>query len=634
MKNPLAPIFSCNRSAQMRQVIDMTDLASRTCAFCGAPLSSTAPEGLCPKCLMAGALEPTQHPTGARERRPAPDLATVCAAFPQFEIIQLIGQGGMGAVYKARQPQLDRFVALKLLAPATTSDARFAERFQQEARTLARLSHPNIVTVHDFGQGGSFFYLVMEYVDGVNLRGAMKAGRFSPEQALAVVPPICEALQYAHDRGVVHRDIKPENLLLDTTGRLKIADFGVARLLDSTVPHPEAGERQAAGLTQESVLGTPQYMAPEQSAQPSQVDHRADIYSLGVVLYELLTGELPAAKLEPPSQKVHLDVRLDHVVLRALNRHPELRYHSALEFKSEVETVVSPASTQPVAEPPAGQSRVESKGASNGFVRRHRMLVLSSILIVGLSLFVAILLSSRDYRATVKMEVHPDRRGPGYSKPTGSDEQFIQVQTLVLRNAEMLRPVIEQLNLTKGLSPNDTALSFDEARRRVARSIELRGIPNTDLLELAVYQRNPQRAAAIANAIAVNYQERRLHDQRGSVDIELALLQDEIERLRTQVEIARHELSMLQEGIVDPDPEHLDPLQAGASLSGAAGDYAKAKARFLTNKKILKAAEKRLTDEQVSTELEFEPVRIWDKAEPPSRRARPDLRRIWTGLFN
>ena len=137
----------------------------------------------------------------------------------------------MGAVYKARQKSLGRLVALKILNPKHAANPRFAERFSREAQALAELNHPNIVTIHDFGQAGEFYFLLMEYVDGVNLRQAMKAGRFTPEQALAIVPSICEALQFAHDHGIVHRDIKPENLLLDKTGRVKIADFGIARIV-------------------------------------------------------------------------------------------------------------------------------------------------------------------------------------------------------------------------------------------------------------------------------------------------------------------------------------------------------------------------------------------------------------------
>jgi tRNA A-37 threonylcarbamoyl transferase component Bud32 len=252
--------------------------------------------------------------------------------FPQLEILECLGRGGMGVVYKARQKSLNRFVALKLLAPERVVDAKFAQRFTHEAQALAALNHPHIVTIHDFGQAGGFYFLLMEFVDGVNLRQAMKAGRFTPEQALAVVPPVCEALQYAHEHGIVHRDIKPENLLLDKEGRVKIADFGIAKMLDAETSH--------VGLAESQPAGTPQYMAPEQK-EHRRTDHRADIYSLGVVLYELLTGELPADKLQPPSRKVQIDVRLDEIVLRALEKTPELRYQTAGEFRTHVEAVAA-----------------------------------------------------------------------------------------------------------------------------------------------------------------------------------------------------------------------------------------------------------------------------------------------------
>src|SRR5205085_104681 len=261
---------------------------------------------------------------------------------PQLEIIELIGHGGMGAVYKARQKSLGRLVAIKILPPQQAAKPSFAERFSREAQALAELNHPNIVTVHDFGRAGEFYFLMMEYIDGVNLRQAMMAGRFAPRQALAIVPPICEALQFAHDRGIVHRDIKPENLLLDKAGRVKIADFGIARIMGTGLdPASGAALPESPSLTQNSVLGTPRYMAPEQSADPAQADHRADIYSLGVVLYELLTGELPAGKLEPPSRKVQIDVRLDAIVLRALENTPELRYQTIGEMRTQVLTVVN-----------------------------------------------------------------------------------------------------------------------------------------------------------------------------------------------------------------------------------------------------------------------------------------------------
>src|SRR5512136_1291810 len=178
------------------------------CPKCQAPLPANAPQGLCPKCLLAAVSTPTEAGQPA-DKHPPPPIPVVAAAFPQLEILELIGRGGMGAVYKARQPRLDRLVALKLLPQSLAADATFAERFNREARVLARLNHPSIVTVHDFGQSDGFFYLLMEFVDGVNLRQAMRAGRFTPQQAMMLVPKICEALQFAHDEGILHRDIKP-----------------------------------------------------------------------------------------------------------------------------------------------------------------------------------------------------------------------------------------------------------------------------------------------------------------------------------------------------------------------------------------------------------------------------------------
>lgn len=179
---------------------------------------------------MKGAF-PTGTDTGANPQRFVPPaLEELAAKFPQLEILEFVGQGGMGAVYKARQKQLDRCVALKVLPPQTAAGPGFAERFTREARALAKLNHPHIVTLYEFGQADGLFYFLMEFVDGVNLRQLLHEGRLAPKEALAIVPQICEALQYAHERGIVHRDIKPENILLNKEGQVKIADFGVAKL--------------------------------------------------------------------------------------------------------------------------------------------------------------------------------------------------------------------------------------------------------------------------------------------------------------------------------------------------------------------------------------------------------------------
>lgn len=254
--------------------------------------------------------------------------------FPALEIIELIGAGGMGAVYKARQSGLDRLVALKILPQEFGDDVKFALRFTREARTLAKLSHPNIVSVYEFGHVENTYYFLMEFVDGSTLRDVVQAGQLAPEHALAIVPHLCDALQYAHDKGIVHRDIKPENILIALDGVVKIADFGLSRIIGN-----ESQDEMLTGTHQ--VMGTPRYMAPEQLEGSHGVDHRADIYSLGVVFYEMLTGELPMGHFAAPSKKVQVDVRLDDVVLRTLEKEPQRRYQRASQIKSDVQSITS-----------------------------------------------------------------------------------------------------------------------------------------------------------------------------------------------------------------------------------------------------------------------------------------------------
>jgi hypothetical protein len=240
----------------------------------------------------------------------------------------------MGAVYRARQPALDRLVAVKVLPPQIARDPAFTERFCREARSLARFNHPNIVTVYDFGEAGGYCYIVMEFVAGKNLRQLLHAGAVSEKQMLGIVAQVCDALQYAHDAGVIHRDIKPENILLDTRGRVKIADFGLAKLADLAPAN--------VSLTgSHEVMGTVYYMAPEQLLRNVEVDHRADLYSLGVVFYEMLTGELPVGRFAPPGQRVRVDSRFDAIVLRALESKPENRYQDAAELKRDVEAILA-----------------------------------------------------------------------------------------------------------------------------------------------------------------------------------------------------------------------------------------------------------------------------------------------------
>jgi serine/threonine protein kinase len=265
-----------------------------------------------------------------------PTREEVGTLFPGYEVLRLLGRGGMGAVYQARQVELDRLVAIKLLPLEISVDKSFADRFRREAQAMARLQHPNIILVHDFGttrQG--HLYFVMEYVDGADLHDIIhqegRSGGLDCDQALEIVEQVCMALTYAHGKGIIHRDIKPANVMVDARNRVKVADFGLARLLDAQTA--DLG-RTVTGM----VMGTPDYMAPEQM-RSMNVDHRADIYSVGVMLYEMLCGEVPRGSFDKPSRRSGCDVRVDRIVTRATQQTPENRYQSTEQMKAQVAVV-------------------------------------------------------------------------------------------------------------------------------------------------------------------------------------------------------------------------------------------------------------------------------------------------------
>lgn len=331
-------------------------MSASVCPECGKSIPASAPAGQCPECLLKRGLEPAGFasaafavttPQGGRQVPLTPEFIAPC--FPQLEVLGLLGQGGMGTVFKARQRKLDRMVAVKIIRPETASDPAFAERFMREARTLARLNHPSIVAVHDFGEvnlpeirtdskasGETLFYFIMEYVEGANLRQLMQSGPISPELTLGVMQQVCDALQYAHEEGVVHRDIKPENVMLDSKGRVRIADFGLAKLAD------QSGQDWTLTGTHQ-VMGTPRYMAPEQLAGSRNADHRVDIYSLAVVFYEMLTGTIPVGHFALPSKKIAVDVKFDEVILKAMASEPGERFQSISEFRLGVDQIVAGA---------------------------------------------------------------------------------------------------------------------------------------------------------------------------------------------------------------------------------------------------------------------------------------------------
>jgi len=273
---------------------------------------------------------------------------------PQFRIECLLGRGGTGAVYKGIQAELERPVAIKLLPSQVAADQEFVARFKREARVLARLQHSRIVTIHDFGQTSEgHLYVVMEYIDGTNLREILRGPGLNPEHALLAISQVCDALYAAHKQGVARWDIKPENVLITREGYVKLGDFGLARPLDKDAEALTGGQ---------VIMGTPASTSSEQPA--GQTDHRSDIYTLCVMLYEMLTGEHPQRAFALPSLKVQVDVQFDQAVIKALQQEPQLRYQQVREMKTEVDRIgIAPVGAiQPTPDATTLTARQNGKG--------------------------------------------------------------------------------------------------------------------------------------------------------------------------------------------------------------------------------------------------------------------------------
>jgi tetratricopeptide (TPR) repeat protein len=292
-----------------------------------------------------------------------------------YRIIEKLGQGGMATVYKAYHASLDRYVAIKVLHPAFKEEPNFLARFQREARIVANLEHTNIVPVYDFSEHQGDPYLVMRYVEGKTLKEYLH-GPMSMEEVLAVLRPVCEALSYAHKQNVLHRDIKPSNIILTGDGHVFLADFGLARIAQS-------GE---SSLTRDMMVGTPQYISPEQAKGLSDLDARTDIYSLSVVLFEMLTGRVPFSA-DTPYAVVHdhiftplplprsinqnIPPEVEQVLLKGLTKERDDRFASVEELLEAIEQAVKRADT--VASPPTAEPvpvAVPAEKAS--FLQRYR----------------------------------------------------------------------------------------------------------------------------------------------------------------------------------------------------------------------------------------------------------------------
>jgi serine/threonine protein kinase len=280
----------------------------------------------------------SDSPAHAGFQAPAP--AELNKLFPGYEIEGLIATGGMGAVYCTVQKSLDRIVALKILPQEFSKDAAFCEGFEAEAKAMARLNHPNLIGVYDFGEAGGMLYIIMEFVKGKSIYHSAHGRAIDSREVIRLVSAVCNGLAHAHENGIIHRDIKPSNILLDLNAQPKIGDFGLARPIERKIQEGE------------EIFGTPHYTAPEVVNAPHSVDYRADIFSVGVMLHELLTGKLPADDPRPPSAIVHCDRRFDVIVRRATHTNPAGRYSSAAEMAKDLAVISTTAAAKPVVRAP------------------------------------------------------------------------------------------------------------------------------------------------------------------------------------------------------------------------------------------------------------------------------------------
>ncbi|HZH77708.1 MAG TPA: serine/threonine-protein kinase [Archangium sp.] len=399
---------TCPSCARAHDVSGLTSEQAVTCA-CGArfPVGQAPAPVSMPRdeleAMGATMISPSKAAAGAAATGTEPGLegtyVSTAVVLPGYEMERVLGRGGMGEVWLARQVSLGRKVAVKVLPPRLAKDPEFVTRFDKEATALAALSHPNIIQIIDRGVAGEHYYFVMEYVEGRSLRDVMR--ELSPAEALRVAMQVARAIESAHDKDIIHRDLKPENILLDGRGHVKVADFGLAGI--------RSGSESRLQLTATSVaMGTLNYMAPEQRRDAKNVDGRADLFSFGVVLYELLTGELPVGRFKLPSERVPgLDPRVDEVVARLLENEPEARYARASEVCQALEALVTTVS-QPAMSLAGAQPQSARMAGAPGRLKSGWRKVRSGL--SGLGALVVVSLGLRAVLGPVGCQVSEDKK--------------------------------------------------------------------------------------------------------------------------------------------------------------------------------------------------------------------------------
>ena len=307
----------------------------------------------------------------------APEVEELRQYFPAYELGGFIAKGGMGAVYTAQQKSLDRPVAIKVLPRQLGADPQFRASFEAEAKAMAKLNHPNLIGVFDFGDADGMLYIVMELVEGKSLYHSAYGKQIDQTSAAVIITAICRGLAHAHQAGILHRDIKPANILLGPEATPKIGDFGLAR--------PASEEHNP----EETIWGTPGYAAPEVLENPHSVDQRTDIFAVGVLLYELLTAQIPSTPWQPPSTLSNCDPRFDAIIRRATHPSAEMRYKDASEMAEALKSLmanlsggrfIQPTPVGAASPQPVQQSLTSSKSKSGPLVA---VAVIALLAIVG-----------------------------------------------------------------------------------------------------------------------------------------------------------------------------------------------------------------------------------------------------------
>lgn len=423
----------------------------------------------------------------------------------RYELKSEIGRGGMAVIYLAYDPRFERNVALKVLPQQFTHDPTFLRRFEREAQTLASLEHFSIVPVYDFGETDGIPYLVMRHMSGGSLRERIASGPLSLPEIVTIIERIASALNSAHEQGIIHRDIKPSNILFDSQELAYLSDFGIVKLIEQTT-----------SFTGTAIVGTPAYMSPEQVHGDQEIDARSDIYSLGIVLYEMLTGEQPfkgntpskqmmAHVLEPPprilEEKDDLPPEFDPIMRRALAKVPEDRYQSAIELATAVRSITdgepaaaltTPSGAEPaMAGPSSGKQPPKSpipavlSGVPPGWLAGLVALGVLGLLVALAALLIPSLFGNGVGTPTARAGVNGEEAGPSINGDfTATGSPTVATTTRTATHTRTSTPTPESTNTMSAPTPSSTATVSAPTPRPRARvavsSINLRSGPGAN----------------------------------------------------------------------------------------------------------------------------------------------------------